>query len=182
MISEPNGKPGLSVKGIVVLSLLGAVMFTAKMAMAWLPNIEPVSLLVMVYTVVFGRRALYPIYIYVAMECLIWGVNFWSIAYLYVWALLALFAWLFRNMRSHIGWAVLSGGFGLCFGALNALVYLVAGGPAFALSWWIAGIPFDALHCAGNFVMALALFHPCRRVLVKLSRQVGLLEAENGGT
>ena len=69
----PGGSGRLDVRGVVVLALLGAVLFVAKMAMAWLPNIEPVSLLVMVYTVVFGRRALYPIYIYVALECMVWG-------------------------------------------------------------------------------------------------------------
>ena len=37
-----------------------------------------------------------------------------------------------------------------------------------ALSWWISGIPFDLLHGAGNFAMALALFKPCRAVLYRL--------------
>ena len=171
----PGGSGRLDVRGVVVRALLGAVLFVAKMAMAWLPNIEPVSLLVMVYTVVFGRRALYPIYIYVALECMVWGFNYWTISYLYVWAVLALLAWLLRGMESGVGWAVLSGAFGLCFGALNALVYWAAGGWAFAVSWWVMGIPYDALHCAGNFVMALVLFAPCRKVLTRLSRQVGLI-------
>ncbi|MEG1720081.1 MAG: hypothetical protein RR281_00100, partial [Pseudoflavonifractor sp.] len=81
--------PRLTAKGITVLGLLGALMFVTKMAMAVLPNIEPVSLLVMVYTVIFGRRALYPIYVYAVMECLIWGINLWTINYLYIWAILA---------------------------------------------------------------------------------------------
>ena len=42
-----------------MLALLGTMMFGAKIAMAALPNIEPVSLLVLVYTAVFGRGALY---------------------------------------------------------------------------------------------------------------------------
>ena len=50
---------------------------------------------------------------------------------------------------------------------LLALPYL-AGGPWAALSYWVAGIPFDLLHCAGNFVMALVLFQPCRKVLSRL--------------
>ena len=56
---------------LTVLALLGALMFGAKMAMAALPNIEPVSLLVLVYTVVFGKKALGPIYVYVLLEILI---------------------------------------------------------------------------------------------------------------
>ena len=46
---------------MVVLGLLGGILFAGKMVLAALPNVEPVSLLVMVYAVVYGRRALYPI-------------------------------------------------------------------------------------------------------------------------
>lgn len=163
----------MGAKEIVLLGLLGAVIFVSKMALAWLPNIEPVSLLVIVYTVVLGWKALFPLYIYVALEFLIWGVNFWSLCYLYVWLVPALLAMLLRRMESPVGWAVLSGAFGAAFGALCALVYLVSGGWAFALSWWISGIPFDVLHCAGNFVMELVLFRPCKKLLARLIRGLG---------
>ena len=154
---------------IVLLGLLGAVLFVSKMALAGLPKIEPVSLLIMVYMAVLGWRGLFPVYIYVFLEYLIWGVNLWSICYLYVWLVLALLARLLRRMESALGWAVLSGAFGLCFGALCALACLVAVGWSYALSWWISGIPFDLAHCAGNFGMALVLFRPCRKVLARLA-------------
>ena len=63
----------LGARGIVVLGLLGALLVVLQVAMALLPNIEPVSLLVMVYTAVLGRRAAYPIAVFVALETLIWG-------------------------------------------------------------------------------------------------------------
>ena len=138
------------------------------MAMMSLPNIEPVSLLVMLFAVVFGRRALYPIYVYVFLEIAVYGVHLWSVNYLYVWVLLAFAAWCLRDMRAPWGWAVLSGGFGLLFGALCAPVYLTAGGIHAAVSWWISGIPYDIIHGVSNFVMALVLFTPLRRALERL--------------
>ena len=150
--------------------LVGALLLVTKLALAWLPNIEPVSLLVLVYTAVLGWKALAPVYVYVMMEILIWGLGFWNLCYTYVWLVLVVLAMLFRKMESPLGWAVLSGAFGLSFGALCALVYWVTGGWAFALSWWVSGIPFDLLHCAGNFAMALVLFRPCRQVLTRLMR------------
>jgi len=81
---------------------------------------------------------------------------------------LALTAWLLRGMQSPLGWAVLSGTFGLLFGALCTPVCLLTGGPAFALSWWVSGIPFDLAHCAGNFALALALFPSLRRLFSHL--------------
>ena len=162
---------------MVILSQLGVLMFVLKMAMAGLPNIEPVSLLVMVYTVTLGKWALVPIYIYAFMENIIWGINTWSVCYLYVWLVLVLASWLLRRMESTLGWAVLCGAYGLCFGIFCAPVYWIIGGWSYALSWWVSGIPFDALHCAGNFVMALALFTPLRKLLELLLVKSGLKEA-----
>lgn len=159
---------------MVILSQLGVLMFALKMVMANLPNIEPVSLLVLVYTVTLGPWALAPIYIYVLLECMIWGLNIWSICYLYVWAVLWLLAWLMRRMESRLGWAVLCGAFGLCFGGLCALTYLPLEGWQFALSWWVSGIPYDVFHCVGNFAMALVLFQPLKDLMERLLRKAGL--------
>ena len=96
----------ISVRELVLFALLGAVMFAGKMAMAGLPNIEPVSLLVILFALVFGRKALWSIYLYVALECVVWGLNTWSISYLYVWLMLYLVTRLLRGMDSPLGWAV----------------------------------------------------------------------------
>ena len=152
-----------------VLGLLTAVLYAGKLVMAWFPNIEPVSLLILVYVAVLGWKALFPIYAYVLLEYVTWGFGLWSACYLYVWLVLALCAYPLRRMESPLGWAVLSGALGLCFGALCALTYLVVGGWAFALSWWLQGLPFDVMHCAGNFFMALVLFRPCKNILSKLA-------------
>lgn len=163
--------------GMLILSQLGVLMFVLKMAMAGLPNIEPVSLLVMVYAATLGPWALAPIYIYVFLEWAIWGLNTWSICYLYVWAVLWLIAWLMRKMESKLGWAVLGAAFGLFFGVLCAVVYIPIGGVSYALTWWVSGVPFDALHCAGNFVMTLVLFAPLRSLLERLLKKAGLAKA-----
>lgn len=153
--------------------------------MAALPNIEPVSLLVMLYAVCFGRRGLYAVCVYVLLEFAVWGVGLWSVCYLYVWPLLFCLARALRRSRhgegygacddaeSPLGWAALSGCFGLLFGALCAPVYWAAGGWASALSWWLSGLPFDILHGAGNFAMALVLFKPLRRWLDRLGQRYG---------
>lgn len=159
-----------SLRELALFGVLGGLIFAAKTAMAPLPNIEPVSLLVMLCAVTFGKKAVYPVTVYVLLEFALYGFGLWSANYLYVWFLLAGAAYLLRSMESPLGWALLSGTFGLLFGALCAPVYLFTGGPAFALSWWVSGIPFDLLHCAGNFALALALFKPLRRVLGRLWR------------
>ena len=161
---------GLTTGEVALFGILGGLTFSAKVVMMGLPNIEPVSLMVMLFGVCFGKKAVYPVYVYVFLEFALYGVHLWSVNYLYIWLLLAVSAWLLREMRHPLGWGLLSGGFGLLFGLLCAPVYLLTGGPAFAVSWWISGIPFDLLHGAGNFVMALVLFVPLRRLMEHLCR------------
>ena len=162
-------KSALTARDVAVMGMLTAVLFGAKTIMVPLPNIEPVSLLVMVYVSVLGLKALLPIYAYVMLEIFTWGFGYWSACYLYVWLALALAAWGLRRMESPLGWAILSGAFGLGFGALCSLTYWVSGGWAFALSWWLSGIPFDLLHGVGNFALTLALFRPCQNLLRRLA-------------
>lgn len=158
----------LTLRQIAVFGLLGAMTFGLKVVMAWLPNIEPVSLLVMIYAVVFGRKCLYPIYVYIAMEILLYGLGTWNIMYLYIWVLLALGAWLMRKQTGPLAWALLSGSFGLLFGLLCMPVDVFIGGFGYAIAKWVSGIPFDLAHCAGNFAMALLLFRPLRDLLQSL--------------
>lgn len=153
---------------MVLFGVLGALTFAAKLAMSGLPNIEPVSLMVMLFAVVFGKKWVYPVYLYIAMEILFYGINLWNINYLYIWAVLAVSAYLMRRMQSPLAWAVLSGVFGLFFGALCGIVDIFIGGFGYAAAKWVSGIPFDIAHCAGNFAIALILFVPLRRLFERL--------------
>ena len=161
-------KNGLPLGEVVLFGILGALTFALKFAMAALPNIEPVSLLMMVFGAVFGLKALYPCYVYVAMEILTFGIGTWNVNYLYIWALIVVAAWLMRKTEQPLAWALLGGVFGLFFGAFCAPVDVVIGGWSYAVSKWISGIPFDALHCGGNFVLALIMYKPLRKLLEKL--------------
>ena len=150
---------------MVLFAILGAMTFAAKYIMSFLPNIEPVSLMVMLFAVVFGWKWVYPVYLYVVMEVLFYGISLWNINYLYIWAARAVSAMSLKNMKHPFGWAMLSGVFGLLFGALCGIVDIFIGGFGYAVTKWVSGIPFDIAHCAGNFVIALLLFKPMRKLL-----------------
>ena len=139
---------------VVVCGLLAGLLTASKAVMSPLPNIEPVSLLLMVYAAVLGREALYTAVTFVLLEGLIYGFGLWWFGYLYIWPVWAL--------------AAACGGFGLSFGLLESLPYL-AGGPWAAVSHWTAGIPFDLAHCGGNFLLALFLAKPLLRLLQRLT-------------
>lgn len=156
----------------VLFGILGALTFALQVVMAPLPNIEPVSLLTMLFAAAFGWKSLYIVYVFVVMELLFHGLGLWNLNYLYIWTVLAAASVMLRNMDSTLGWAVLSGAFGLCFGALCGIVDLLLGGFAYALAKWISGIPFDLLHCGGNFAIALVLWKPLRQLLDRLVAKI----------
>lgn len=157
---------------VVLYGILGALTFALQVAMSSLPNIEPVSLLVMVFAVVFGWKCLYPVYVYVVMDIMLFGFGTWNINYLYIWAILALGAILMRRMEHPLAWALLSGVYGLLFGFFCAPVDVFIGGFAYAAAKWVSGIPFDVAHCVGNFIIALLLFVPLRKLMEKLCGKI----------
>lgn len=163
---------GSSARRLALLGVLTAVLLGGQVALAALPNVEIVSLLVILYSLLLGRQVLFIVYGFVLLEGCLYGFGLWWVSYLYVWALLAVSALVLRRRSvPALGWAAVSGFFGLGFGALCALPYLVVGGPAAALSYWLAGLGFDLIHCAGNFVLCLLLFTPLRRLLERLLRR-----------
>lgn len=167
-MGRPNARR-LALPGILTAVLLGG-----QVALAALPNVEIVSLLVILYSLLLGRQALLIIYGFVLLEGFLYGFGLWWVSYLYVWTLLAGIALSLRRSEAPaLFWAIVSGFFGLGFGALCALPYLVTGGIAAAVSYWVAGLGFDLIHCAGNFLVCLLLFRPLRRLLERLLRWYG---------
>ncbi len=167
-----HSKHALTILEMVLFGMLAALTFALQVVMGPLPNIEPVSLLVMLFAVTFGWKCLYPVYIFVVMEILYYGISVWNIYYLYVWTILAVVAILLRKMKEPLGWALVSGVFGLLFGALCGIVDIFIGGVPYAVAKWASGLLFDVTHCVGNFVIAAVLFQPLRKLMNQLYAKV----------
>jgi len=152
-------------KDIALIGMMIATMEAAKNALAFLPNVELVSLLFILYTLSFGWRVLFVVPVFILLEGTIYGFGLWWLMYLYAWPLLVFVTWLFRRQESVWFWSILSGIFGLCFGALCSIPIFFISGPAAGFASWVAGIPFDLVHGTANFVLCLILFVPLRKVL-----------------
>ena len=161
-------KRRLSTRELVLLALMGGIMMGGKLAMAAIPNVSPVALFIILSVLVFGVRAFYPVFVYITLEFLVYGFGLWSVSYLYAWPLLTAVCLLLRKNSSYLLWAIVAAVFGLCFGALCAIPYLFIGGWAMAFSYWVSGIPYDLLHCAGNLITVGLLLKPLHRLLLKL--------------
>ncbi|MEY8374406.1 hypothetical protein AALD22_01300 [Lachnospiraceae bacterium 56-18] len=153
------------------MGFLSAILLIGQVGMSYLPNIEIVSLLIYIYTQVYRKKVFFIIYVFVFLEGCIYGFGLWWFGYLYIWSVLALIVLRSgRQQTSVIMTAVILGAYGLSFGMLYALPYFIAGGWAAGFSYWVSGIPFDLLHCAGNVAVSLICYRPLRTLLGKLKR------------
>ena len=162
-----KGKSILTARELTTYALLVAILLAVQVVLAPLPNIELVSLLIVLYTRRYHGRALLIIYAFVLLEGLIYGFGLWFVNYLYVWAVLWGLSMLFSKMDGTAGWVLLLAAYGLGFGLLCAIPYLFIGGIGYAVSSFVSGIPFDLAHGLGNAVLAALLFRPLDKLLSK---------------
>lgn len=154
------------------MGALTAVVFVAQVAMGFLPNFEVVTLLFILYTLVFGKKAFFIIYVFVLLEGFFYGFGLWWINYMYVWGLQAAVTLLFKRQDSAVFWSILSGFYGITFGALCAIPYFFMGGAPSAFAYWISGIAYDIPHCVGNVVLCLLLYRPLKNLLERAVREL----------
>jgi energy-coupling factor transport system substrate-specific component len=165
-----------SVKEVALVGMMTAVIEVCKAALAFLPNIELTTFWVILFTLSFGRKILFVIPAFILIEGVLYGFGIWWVMYLYLWPLLALAVRLMRKRESVWFWSLLSGFFGLFFGLFCALPYVAVGaaqggirsGLYAGLTWWVAGIPFDLVHCIGNVTAMSVLYRPVRAVMKKV--------------
>lgn len=160
----------MKTKDMVLCGLLAAILFVLQVMFGFLPNVEPVTILIIIFTLVLERKTLVIIYTFALLEGIFYGFGIWWIMYLYVWTILYFIVRLMRKNENVVIWAVVGGGFGLAFGALCAIPYAVAGGIGAGISWWTAGILFDIFHGVGNFFIILILFKPVYNIVSRLAQ------------
>lgn len=148
---------------LTVFAMLGVIMYISKIFMELLPNIHLLGMLTMVYTVVYRKKALIPIYVYVFLNGMFCGFALWWIPYLYIWAVLwGVTMLLPKNMKKRTAvpvYAIICALHGLLFGTLYAPAQAIMFGLNFKgmITWIIAGLPYDAIHGAGNLAAGLLI-------------------------
>lgn len=162
----------MSVKTMTRVALLSAVLYVSKLALEFLPNVEVVTLLIILYTLALGKEAIIITTVFTLFEGMQWGFGLWWVSYLYTWPVLCLIVLLLRKIikEEFLIWSVVAGIFGLLFGAFFALAYLPVD-PGYALSYWITGLPWDVWHAVCNFILMALLGKPLYNLLHK-SRQL----------
>ncbi len=169
----------LSAKEIAVFGMFGALMYASKLIMEVAPNIHLLGVFTIVLTVVYRKKALYPIYVFVLLTGLFSGFSMWWIPYIYLWAVLwGVTMLLPKSMPKKIApivYMVVCAAHGFLYGTLYAPVQALLFGLDFQgmIAWIVAGLPFDCIHGISNFVcgmLIVPIINIIRRVENKVQR------------
>ena len=160
----------MTARHITVAGLLGAFLYVSQVVMSGLPNIHILAVLIIVYVKFLPKASIGAVAVFIILEGFSFGFGIWWLSYLYIWPLFALVVFGLRKWDSAWFWALIAGLFGLSFGALCAIPYLFIGGPSMAFSYWLAGLTFDAVHGAGNFLSTLLLYRPLAALFKRLQK------------
>lgn len=174
----------MRIKDIVTIGMLSALLIAVQVFLAFLPNVELVSLLIILFTLLLRKRTLLIIMTFILLEGFIYGFGLWWMNYLYIWFVLYFITRIFKKEQSPFFWAMIAGAFGLTFGALCSIPYLFMGwfngsfqtGIHSAIAYWISGIPFDITHGISNFFIVLFLFKPLYYILNNVVTKESYLE------
>ena len=175
MKSDMNNRSSLTVREIALFGMLGALMFISKIAMDFLPNIHLIGMFTMLFTVVYRKKGLIPLTVFILIEGIFAGFSLWWIPYLYIWYILWGVTMLLPKRLSEkkftLVYPLVCAAHGLLYGTLYAPAQALMFGLNFRqmLAWIAAGLPFDALHAAGNFAAGFLIL-PLARLLRKLER------------
>ena len=164
------GKGRLAAAYVASVAVMSAMLTALKFALSFVPNVEVVTLLVMVYAAVFGAAyALPAVLVFCAAEVALYGVGSWVILYFVYWPMLAAVSCLLFAKRRNIFLAVavaalMSALFGVlsaCCDTLYVAVGLYEGDLAhYWLAYYVRGLYFDIVHVVSNFIVVAVLFRP----------------------
>lgn len=163
----------LSTVELVIFSMLGSIMYMSKILMEWIPNVHLLGVLIITYTIVYRKKAVIIVYIYVLIVGASNGFSPWWISNLYTWAFLWLMAMAvpvqWPDKRKIPAFMLISGMHGIMYGTLCAPVQAVMFGLNLegTIAWIIAGIPFDITHGISNFSSGIIII-PLAKALQKL--------------
>ena len=161
---------------MVVFAMLGSLMFVSKIIMEAIPNVHLLGMFTMTYTVVFRKKALYPIYVYVMLNGLYAGFNLWWVPYLYIWTLLwGITMLLPKRMPRKIKYFVyplVCSLHGFAFGILYAPAQALMFGLNFkaTVAWIVAGFPFDIIHGISNIFTGMLVI-PLSELIARLMKK-----------
>lgn len=166
-------KPKITAAGRIALTaVMSALLILGKLALSFIPNIEVVTTLIIVFAYVFDWQAIFATLIFCLCDMIIYPFSIdVAISYFIYWNLLAAAAVVMRKCGvTSSAWYLL---LGLVMTALFGVITSAATAIVFNLSFaaiYLSGLLFYALHVFSTLVFMNVAFSPLVKLLEKIKR------------
>lgn len=168
-----------AVKYTALVGIMAAILECAKLALAALPNIEAVSLLIALFSYVFGWTGLLASIVFVCIEPLVWGMGTWFVSYLIYWPALSLvFLFLGKaRMKNRYLHSLVITLLTFLFGILTSFVDVGLFSGSFENIfyrfgiYYLRGVGFYIVHIVSNALVFLLVFSPLSSFLLKIRKR-----------
>ena len=158
----------MSVKRLVIISILTAILFIQEQILSFIPNIQLTFLLIILYSKTFDFiESVLMITVHVILDNLLMGsFNLTVLPFMYIGYLIIpiTLKTIFRKVNSPIGLALLS----ILYSLLYCWVFIIPAILILEIPFWtyiIQDIPFEILLVTSSFLSVLWLYKPLKRVL-----------------
>lgn len=174
-----KGTKSIALKASLV-GIMAATIECAKLALAALPNIEAVTLLIAVYSYTFGSLGILAAVVFVMIEPLIWGFGSWVISYFIYWPLVAVVFMLLGKLgiKKRLPLTLTAGALTLFFGVFTSLVDIGLFSGSFDrffyrfAIYYARGVWFYLAQLVTNIVVFPTLFPPISSLLCKIKERL----------
>ncbi|GLO66471.1 MULTISPECIES: ECF transporter S component [Oceanobacillus] len=152
---------------LTLLAILSALAVGGRYAFQFLPNVQPVTAIIIVCGVLLGPLSSIIVGLLTTfLSNMLLGMGIWTIWQMISWCMIGLISGLIGKYVTKIPlWFIVT--FGIFSGYLYGFVislttYQVTG---YFIPYYIAGLPFDTAHAIGNGIFLLLLYPIVKQLL-----------------
>ena len=163
-----------------LVGVMAATIECSKLALAAIPNVELVTLLIALYSYTFGSVGVCASFIFVLVEPLVWGFGSWFVSYLIYWPALAIVFWVLGRSRikNRFTLTLIAVAMTFVFGIITSLVDIgIFSGSYDNFSYrffiyYARGIWFYAVQIVTNAILFLTVFTPLSNLILKIKNKL----------
>ncbi len=162
-----------SAKVVARIALMSASLVAGKFALSFIPNVEVVTTLIIVYGVVFGYESVFATIIFCTLDIFIYPPSLDVILSYYVYFnMLSIISSTMSTIgvKSKYAYLILGASMTALFGVITSAFYsLLFKTPFFAV--YVAGLLYYAIHIIANVIFISIGFTPLKNVLTKIKNK-----------
>ncbi len=174
-LSEKPSKRQRASRRVVLVGIMAATVECGKLALAFVPNVEIVTLFLALFSYAFGGLGLAAALIFVCIEPLIWGFGTWVVSYFIYWPLVSIVFFVLGRikLKNRLAVTLIVAVLTFLFGVLSSLIDIGLLSGFFEnfferfLVYYARGLVFYVVHIVSNIIMFFFLFN---FLLVKLDK------------